>query len=106
VDLVRRAKKRGLRVTAETAPHYFTLTDADVPGYDANREVVEDGQTGVCFRPGDPVDLASAIHRLATDPGLTRRMGTGARESVLRRFTWEKTWGTALRTITERIQGF
>ncbi|MBI4425371.1 MAG: dihydroorotase, partial [Elusimicrobia bacterium] len=36
VALVRRAKKRGVQVTAETAPHYFTLTDADVPGYDAN----------------------------------------------------------------------
>jgi dihydroorotase len=36
VELVRQAKKRGVRVTAETAPHYFTLVDEDVPGYDAN----------------------------------------------------------------------
>ncbi|MBI5200192.1 MAG: dihydroorotase, partial [Elusimicrobia bacterium] len=36
VSVVRRAKARGVRITAETAPHYFTLTDGDVPGYDAN----------------------------------------------------------------------
>ncbi|MBI3507652.1 MAG: dihydroorotase [Proteobacteria bacterium] len=36
VELVRRAKKRGVRVTAETAPHYFTLADSDIPGYDAD----------------------------------------------------------------------
>lgn len=30
---MRRAKARGLRVTAETAPHYFTLTEEAVIGY-------------------------------------------------------------------------
>lgn len=34
VDLVRRAKAEGLPVTAEAAPHHFTLTDASVAGYD------------------------------------------------------------------------
>jgi dihydroorotase len=33
VEIVRRAKGRGLRVTAETAPHYFTLTEEAVIGY-------------------------------------------------------------------------
>jgi len=33
VDLVRTAKKRGLPVTADTAPHYFTLTEEAVAGY-------------------------------------------------------------------------
>lgn len=36
VYAIRDAKKRGLPVTAETAPHYFTLTDEDLSGYDAN----------------------------------------------------------------------
>jgi dihydroorotase len=34
VELVRRAKAAGLGVTAEAAPHHFTLTDASVAGYD------------------------------------------------------------------------
>jgi dihydroorotase len=34
VELVRQAKARGLRVTAEAAPHHFTLTHAEVASYD------------------------------------------------------------------------
>ncbi len=33
VDLLRMAKRAGIRVTGETAPHYFTLTDAAIEGY-------------------------------------------------------------------------
>jgi dihydroorotase len=33
VELVRQAKKKGLRVTAEAAPHHFTLTDEAVAEY-------------------------------------------------------------------------
>jgi dihydroorotase len=39
VELVRRAKNEGLPVTAETAPHYFTLTDASLQTYDANHKM-------------------------------------------------------------------
>jgi dihydroorotase len=34
IDLVRRAKAEGLPITAEAAPHHFTLTDASTAGYD------------------------------------------------------------------------
>jgi dihydroorotase len=33
VAMIREAKKRGVKVTAETCPHYFTLTDEAVRGY-------------------------------------------------------------------------
>ncbi|NTW58249.1 MAG: dihydroorotase [Nitrospirae bacterium] len=33
VRMIREAKQRGVRVTAETCPHYFTLTDETVRGY-------------------------------------------------------------------------
>ncbi len=33
VELLRAAKARGVKVTAETCPHYFTLTDEAVRGY-------------------------------------------------------------------------
>lgn len=39
VRLIRDAKKRGLKVTAETAPHYFTLTEESLQGYDTNFKV-------------------------------------------------------------------
>ncbi|MDQ3957094.1 MAG: dihydroorotase [Actinomycetota bacterium] len=34
VELVRRAKADGVRVTAEATPHHFTLTDEELDGYD------------------------------------------------------------------------
>jgi len=39
VQLIRDAKTRGLPVTAETAPHYFCLTEEAVIGYDTNAKV-------------------------------------------------------------------
>jgi dihydroorotase len=39
VELVRRAKADGLRVTAEVTPHHLVLTDEDLRTYDTNRKV-------------------------------------------------------------------
>lgn len=39
VALVREAKKRGLPITAETCPHYFTLTEEAVSGYNTNAKM-------------------------------------------------------------------
>jgi dihydroorotase len=39
VEAIRQAKARGIRVTAETAPHYFTLTDEAVKDYDSNTKM-------------------------------------------------------------------
>ena len=39
VQLVREAKARGVAVTAETCPHYFTLTDDIVTSFDADTKV-------------------------------------------------------------------
>jgi dihydroorotase len=36
LDIIRAARARGVRVTCETAPHYFTLTDDAVRGYNTN----------------------------------------------------------------------
>lgn len=39
IELIRQAKKEGLKVTAETAPHYFSLTEDDIVDYDAKYKV-------------------------------------------------------------------
>ena len=39
VELIRHAKQRGLRVTAEATPHHFTLTDRCCEGYDTNAKM-------------------------------------------------------------------
>jgi dihydroorotase len=38
-EIIRNAKKRGVKVTCETMPHYFSATDAMVEGYDTNTKV-------------------------------------------------------------------
>jgi len=39
VDLIRRAKEKGIKVTAEVTPHHLTLTEEKVIGYDTNAKV-------------------------------------------------------------------
>jgi len=39
VNLIREAKRRGIKVTCETTPHHFTLTDDAVKTYDTNAKV-------------------------------------------------------------------
>jgi dihydroorotase len=39
VELVREAKKKGIKVTAEVTPHHFTLTDDAVKTYDTNAKM-------------------------------------------------------------------
>jgi dihydroorotase len=39
VEMVREAKKKGIKVTAEVTPHHFTLTDDAVKTYDTNTKM-------------------------------------------------------------------
>jgi dihydroorotase len=39
VDLIRHAKEKGVKVTAEVTPHHLTLTEEKVIGYDTNAKV-------------------------------------------------------------------
>ena len=39
IEAVRAAKARGARITAETAPHYFTLTDKACDGFNTNAKM-------------------------------------------------------------------
>jgi len=39
VNLIRSMKKRGVNVTAETCPHYFSITEEAVMGYDTHAKV-------------------------------------------------------------------
>jgi len=36
IEIIRRAKSRGVRITAEATPHHIALTDAAIAGYDTN----------------------------------------------------------------------
>lgn len=68
VRAIRDAKMRGIPVTAETAPHYFTLTDQDVAAYDTNAKMnpplrSEDDRAAVCEALADgTIDVIASDH--------------------------------------------
>ncbi|MBU0504323.1 MAG: dihydroorotase [Candidatus Omnitrophota bacterium] len=39
VEIIARAKRKGIKVTCETAPHYFSLSEEEVWGYDTNMKM-------------------------------------------------------------------
>ncbi len=51
-------------------------------------DVVEDGVNGLLVPPGDPVALAAAITRAASDPALRDRLCAGARRTAAERLDW------------------
>jgi len=69
------------------------------PDYACNREVIDNGRTGMLFTPKDERALAEKIAMLAQDHAMRRTMGQKARKEVEHCFTWEKTWGAALARI-------
>jgi dihydroorotase len=46
VNLIRTAKQRGVHITAETCPHYFSITEEAVQGYNTNAKVNPPLRTG------------------------------------------------------------
>jgi len=51
-------------------------------------EVIRDAENGLLVEPGDAVALARAIERLTLDQSLRERLGAGARQTVVERYTW------------------
>ncbi|HEX8969748.1 MAG TPA: glycosyltransferase [Chloroflexota bacterium] len=56
-------------------------------------EVVVDGETGLLVPAGDPLALAEALARLATEPGLARRFGDAGQDRLRRQFSIDKMVG-------------
>lgn len=52
-------------------------------------EVVDDGHTGMLVSPRNPTELASAMQRLLSDPGLRERLGCSAKARARECYAWE-----------------
>lgn len=50
-------------------------------------EIVQDGETGLLFPPGDAVALANALRMFLADPSLAKRLGANGRMRYLAHFT-------------------
>jgi glycosyltransferase involved in cell wall biosynthesis len=66
------------------------------------RQVVDDGVTGLLVPPRDPIALAAAIARLASDPAMRRRLGAAARRKALDSFGHQRCVDAVLATY-ERL---
>lgn len=68
VEFIQDAKRRGVPITAETCPHYFTLTHHDVKKYFANAIMQpplrpeEDRQAMIEYLQNDTIDVISTDH--------------------------------------------
>jgi len=68
VEAIRQAKKRDVKVTCETAPHYFTLTDGDVKDYNTNFKMnpplrsKEDKEAVIAGLVDGTIDLIASDH--------------------------------------------
>jgi glycosyltransferase involved in cell wall biosynthesis len=66
--------------------------------------IVNNGHTGLLFRPGDPVDLAGKVESILADPIRLSHMRQAAREEFVRHFTAEANHKT-LMAIYEKALG-
>lgn len=68
IEAVRAAKARGARITAETAPHYFTLTDKACNGFNTNAKMNpplrddEDVEAIICGLCDGTIDSIATDH--------------------------------------------
>jgi len=68
VELIRQAKKEGVKVTCETAPHYLTLTEEAVGDYDTNAKMnpplrtEEDRQELIAAIKDGTIDIIATDH--------------------------------------------
>jgi glycosyltransferase involved in cell wall biosynthesis len=52
------------------------------------QELIRDGETGLLCEPDDAIALAERLRQLRGDPGLRSKLGTAARDAVLKNHTW------------------
>ncbi len=68
IEIIRSAKSRGVKVTAETCPHYFVLTDDIITTYDTNTKVnppvreEKDRQAVLCGLKDGTIDCVVTDH--------------------------------------------
>jgi glycosyltransferase involved in cell wall biosynthesis len=78
-----------------------------VIGSDAGgvREIIDDGRTGLLFRPGDAASLAEGIGRLYDDAALRSRLAAAGRARAARTFDRDTQFGCLRRILQECAPG-
>lgn len=79
-------------------------TPAIVSRHGAVRELVDEGRTGVCFRPGDAGDLAEAVSTFLAPATDRARMRDAARAEYLKSYTAEPNYRMLREIYDEAIE--
>ena len=72
------------------------------------QEIVDDGRTGLHFRPGDPSDLAEKVQWAWSHPKETSTMGLAARAEFEAKYSAERNFGMLTdiyESVISRIKG-
>jgi phosphatidyl-myo-inositol alpha-mannosyltransferase len=86
-------------VLTEAFAHVTPVVASDIPGY---RDVVRHGVDGLLSPPGDALELAEALRKLALDSELRGRMALAARERA-ERFAWPHVAGEVVDCYEQAI---
>ena len=62
-------------------------------------DAVADGRSGLLVDPLNPDEVAHAVSRILTDPGLAARLGRGGYERVASEFGWDRVVGMIVRSL-------
>ena len=57
---------------------------------DGSAEVINDGEDGLLFPPGDYISMKLKIEKLIENPGLRTQLVKSAAENVHGNYTWQK----------------
>jgi glycosyltransferase involved in cell wall biosynthesis len=66
-------------------------------------EVLADQQTALLVEPGNAVELAHAIVKLAADVDLRERLGKAARKAAIARHTWQQNAANIIRAFEQLV---
>jgi len=72
------------------------LVASDIGGL---KEVVQDGVSGLLFKPGDSEDLAGKLTKLIEEPELRRELGKRGREEAVEKYRWDVIYQNHYRKI-------
>jgi len=78
------------RVTLKEFEYWACGLSVVAPRLPALEEVIEEGKTGLFYRPGDSDDLAEKVESLIADPGLSRRLAENGGRLVEEKYRWEE----------------
>ena len=61
-------------------------------GHGAPGDVVDDGRTGLLFKPSDGADLAAKVQQVMSDPALRQRMRVEGRREYEEKYTGQRNY--------------